>query len=158
MTHDQPIERSLEAHVAAYSVLFQKLALHKVDFQGLVLKASMVVPGDQSSKKNSPEEVAQATIQCLGKTVPPLVPTIVFLSGGLSDKDSIEYLNAINKLKQKNPSAAPWSLTFSYGRALQGVAMQSWADGKQEESQKQWVERAQWSGQAAEGKYEGGCP
>ena len=44
---------------------------------------------------------------------------------GLSDKDSIEYLNAINKLKQKEPSMAPWALTFSYGRALQGVAMQA---------------------------------
>lgn len=38
MTHDQPLERSIEAHIAAYSKMFEKLALHKVDFAGLVLK------------------------------------------------------------------------------------------------------------------------
>lgn len=157
MTHDQSIERSLEAHIAAYSKIFEKLSLHKVDFEGCVLKASMVVPGEQHSKGN-PEQVAEATVQCLSKTVPPLIPTIVFLSGGLSDKDSIQYLNAINKFKQKNPAMCPWALTFSYGRALQGVAMQAWADGDNKGSQKKWVDRATWSGEAAEGKYSGGCP
>lgn len=157
MTHDQSIERALEAHIAAYSKLFEKLALHKVDFEGLVLKASMVVPGEQHSKGKA-EQVAEATAQCLAKTVPPAVATIVFLSGGLSDKDSIEYLNAINKYKADNPSQCPWALTFSYGRALQGKAMQAWADGDNKDSQKKWVDRATWSGEAAEGKYNGGCP
>ncbi|KAK4610099.1 Fructose-bisphosphate aldolase 6, cytosolic [Fulvia fulva] len=157
MTHDQPIERALEAHVAAYSALFERLALHKVDLAGLVLKASFVTPGKEHSKAK-PEEVAEATVACLSKTVPPQVPTIVFLSGGFSDADSIEYLNAINKRKQENAQAAPWALTFSFGRALQGVAMQAWADGKSEESQKAWVDRAKWSGEAAVGKYAGGCP
>lgn len=158
MTHDQPIERSIEAHIAAYSAIFERLSLHKVDFAGLVLKASMVVPGDKSGKKATPEQVAEATVHVLAKTVPPLVPTIVFLSGGLSDADSIEYLNAINKKKQQVPSSAPWALTFSFGRALQGVAMQAWSDGNLQDSQKKWVDRAMWSGQAAMGKYEGGCP
>ena len=97
-------------------------------------------------------------MHCLSKVVPPQVPTIVFLSGGLSDADSIEYLNAINKRKQQNPSAAPWALTFSFGRALQGVAMKAWSDGDKEDSQKKWVDRARWSGEAALGKYAGGCP
>lgn len=158
MTHDQPVERSIEAHIAVYSAISERLALHKVDFAGLVLKASMVVPGQEYQKKASANQVAEATVHVLSKTVPPLVPTIVFLSGGLSDADSIEFLNAINERKQLNPSAAPWALTFSFGRALQGVAMQAWADGDTEDSQKKWVDRAMWSGQASEGKYEGGCP
>lgn len=158
MTHDQPIERSIEAHIAAYSAIFERCALHKVDYAGLVLKASMVTPGDKSGSKASPEQVGEATIHVLAKTVPPLVPTIVFLSGGFSDADSIAYLNAINKQKQKNERAAPWALTFSFGRALQGVAMQAWADGNLKDSQTKWVERAKWSSEAAEGKYDGGCP
>ncbi|EXJ67635.1 fructose-bisphosphate aldolase class-I [Cladophialophora psammophila CBS 110553] len=158
MTHDQPLERSMEAHIAAYSAIFERLSLHKVDFAGLVLKASMVVPGDKSGQKATPAQVAEATVHVLSKTVPPLVPTIVFLSGGLCDSDSISFLNAINKKKHSNPNAVPWALTFSFGRALPGVAMQAWADGKLKESQAQWVDRARWSGQAAMGTYEGGCP
>lgn len=161
MTHDQSIERSIEAHIAAYSAIFERLALHKVDLAGLVLKASMVVPGEsfpRGQKASSPEQVADATVHVLSKTVPPLVPTIVFLSGGLSDADSIGYLNAINQRKAQNRNAAPWALTFSFGRALQGAAMQAWADGDVGEAQKRWVERATWSGQAALGEYRGGCP
>jgi fructose-bisphosphate aldolase, class I len=157
MTHDQSIERALEAHIAAYSAIFERCALHKVDFAGLVLKASYVTPGKEHSKAK-PEQVAEATIHLLSMTVPPMVPTIVFLSGGFSDADSIEYLNAINKHKNANPKAAPWALTFSFGRALQGVAMKAWSDGKTDQSQKDWVDRARWSGEAAVGKYSGGCP
>jgi fructose-bisphosphate aldolase class 1 len=58
MAGDFDIQRSMEAHIAAYSVLFQKLALHKVDLAGLVLKASMVVCGDKRGKA-SPEEVGE---------------------------------------------------------------------------------------------------
>jgi fructose-bisphosphate aldolase class I len=61
---------------------------------------------------------------------------VVFLSGGLSDSAAIEYLNAVNLLKQKDPSKAPWTLTFSYGRALQGAAMKAWAKGDIKEAQK----------------------
>jgi fructose-bisphosphate aldolase, class I len=156
--HDQSIQRSLEAHIAAYSAIFERLALHKVDFAGLILKASMVLPGDKSGQKAAPEQVGEATLQCLSKTVPPLVPTVVFLSGGLTDAESIKNLDAINKLKNKNTRAAPWALTFSFGRALQGVAMQLWADNKREESQSQWVDRAKWSSEAAVGEYSGSCP
>jgi fructose-bisphosphate aldolase class I len=80
MTHDQTVERSLEAHIAAYYAIFERCALHKVNFAGLVLKASMVVPGQKHSKA-TPEQVAEATVHCLSKTVAPMVPTIVFLSG-----------------------------------------------------------------------------
>lgn len=116
------IERSIEAHIAAYSVLFAKLSLHKVDFAGLVLKASMAQAGDKSGKKSTPEEIGEATVHVLSKTVPPLVPTIVFLSGGLSDADSIAALDAINKQKQKNPNAAPWALVSTDCREASGTA------------------------------------
>ena len=159
MSGEFPIERSIEAHLAAYSALFAKLTLHKVDLAGLVLKASMVVPGDKySGGKASPEQVAEATVHVLSKTVPPLVSTVCFLSGGFGDSDSIAYLNAINKQKQKNPNAAPWTLTFSFGRALQGVAMKAWADGDIKGAQEKWAERAGWCGQASESKYKGECP
>lgn len=64
MAGDFTIQRSMEAHIAAYSVLFAKLALHKVDLAGLVLKASMVVCGDKKGKA-SPEEVGEGKFSSL---------------------------------------------------------------------------------------------
>lgn len=64
MAGDFTIQRSMEAHIAAYSVLFAKLALHKVDLAGLVLKASMVVCGDKQGKA-SPEEVGEGGLPIL---------------------------------------------------------------------------------------------
>lgn len=153
---DFTIERSAEAHIAAYSHLFRTLALHKVDFAGMILKASMVVPGDKSGKVATPEEVAQATLHVLSKTVPPLVPGVVFLSGGLSEADSIAYLDAMNKLKKKEPSIAPWKLSFSFGRALQGEAMKVWAhSGDIKKAQETFMLRAKWCYEAALGEYKG---
>lgn len=48
--------------------------------------------------------------------------------------------------------------TFSFGRALQGVAMKAWAKGDVEDAQKKWVDRAMWSSAASVGKYNGECP
>ena len=46
----------------------------------------------------SAEEVAEWTIRCFRETVPAAVPGIVFLSGGQSDEQASENLNAINSL------------------------------------------------------------
>ena len=52
---------------------------------------------------------------------------ITFLSGGQSEEDATVNLDAINKYKGKNP----WSITFSYGRALQASVLSAWK-GKKE--------------------------
>ena len=52
----------------------------------------------------------------LRKAVPPAVPTICFLSGGQSEEEATLNLNAMNAI---TAVSKPWSLTFSYGRALQ---------------------------------------
>merc|ERR1712228_1047031 len=65
-------------------------------------------------------EVAALTVAVLKRTVPSAMPGIFFLSGETTlDEDNEETatlnLNAMNKLF---PSL-PWSLSFSYGKALQ---------------------------------------
>ena len=47
-------------------------------------------------------------------------PGIVFLSGGQSEVEATENLNAINQI------GGPWPLSFSYGRALQASALEAW--------------------------------
>ena len=66
-------------------------------------------------------KVAQMTVKCLMASVPEEVPGIVFLSGGQSETEATEHLNAMNAMGEY-----PWKLSFSYGRALQQSALHSW--------------------------------
>lgn len=52
---------------------------------------------------------------------------VTFLSGGQSEDDASVNLNAINTCEGKKP----WSLTFSFGRALQASVLKAW-QGKDE--------------------------
>jgi fructose-bisphosphate aldolase class I len=83
----------------------------------------MVLPGKANPRKAPPEEVAQATLEVLRRTVPAAVPTINFLSGGQSATDATANLDAMNRMAPH----APWVLSFSYARALQDDAMRTWA-------------------------------
>ncbi|CAH8847829.1 unnamed protein product [Trichobilharzia szidati] len=107
------------------SCTYRKLAEHHVYLEGTLLKTNMVTAGNLHSQKYSVEQNAAATIQALQRTVPPAVPGIVFLSGGMSELDATLNLNAINRC----PGRKPWTLSFSFGRALQQSVIQKW-DGK----------------------------
>ena len=54
----------------------------------------------------------------LCRCVPPAVPGIMFLSGGLSEEEATVYLDSINKHAIEHHSRH-WALSFSFGRALQ---------------------------------------
>ena len=62
------------------------------------------------------------------------------MSGGQSEEDATVNLDAINKYKGKNP----WSVTFSYGRALQASVLQAWKgnDGNVAAAQGELMKRA----------------
>ena len=91
------------------------------------------------------------TVQTLDRCLPPAMPGVTFLSGGISEEDSSIYLNEINKVSRKSTTA----LTFSYSRALQSSCIKMWA-GKEENydaAQKQLLARAQANSEANLGKY-----
>jgi len=67
------------------------------------------------------QEAAKATVSCLKRVVPAAVPGIVFLSGGQTDQQATEHLNAMNQFGD-----LPWQLSFSYGRALQAPVLKTW--------------------------------
>lgn len=88
------------------------------------------------------------------RTVPSAVPGIVFLSGGQSEEDASLNLNAINSV----PVLKPWSLSFSYGRALQQSVLKAW-QGKEENvnaAQQELLKRAKINSLASKGEYKGG--
>jgi fructose-bisphosphate aldolase class I len=120
-----------------------------IDLQGTLLKPNMVVPGKGSPDQASPERVAQATIDCFLAVVPAAVPGIVFLSGGQSEVQATENLNATNRI------GGPWALSFSYGRALQHSALQAWggAPANAEAAQEAFVHRARMNSLAVAGEW-----
>ena len=147
--HD--IQRSFEVTDTVQHALFHALHQQRVHLPGILLKPNMVVQGYASGKRQNAQETAQLTLDVLRRNVPAAVPGIVFLSGGLSDEDSTEFLDAMNKA----PGPKPWALTFSYGRALQASPLKVWA-GKAEnkaKTQAEFMKRAKLNGLAAQGKY-----
>lgn len=59
-----------------------------------------------------------------GRSVPPAVPGIMFLSGGLSEEEATLNLNALNRAAAES-GGVPWRLSFSFGRALQACYITS---------------------------------
>jgi len=88
----------------------------------------MVTEGASCPNKATPEQVAWMTVRTLSRTIVPALPGVTFLSGGQSEESASVNLNAMNKLENV---ARPWSLTFSYGRALQQSVLKAWL-GKSE--------------------------
>jgi len=110
-------------------VVFSMVDECSVDRASIIVKTSMALSGDTSSKKDTPDEVAGDTVAALMKSVPRQVAGIVFLSGGQSPDQATANLKAI--VKQAKEANAPWRLTFSYARALQEEALATWK-GKEE--------------------------
>lgn len=111
------------------NTLFSVLDEHAVDRASLILKTSMVLSGDESGKKDTPEEVAEDTLAALRESVPTQIAGIVFLSGGQTPDQATDNLAAIAKFAKETD--APWPLTFSYARALQEEALTLWKGEKE---------------------------
>ncbi len=129
---------------------FDELILHKVDLTGIILKPNMILAGDNSNKKISNAEVAKLTLKCLKNSVPTEVPGIAFLSGGQTEFEATENLNLINKFNDTN-----FTMSYSYGRALQQSALKFWSKNTQniEGTQKVFNHRAKMNTLAAQGKW-----
>ncbi|EPY26100.1 fructose-bisphosphate aldolase, class I [Strigomonas culicis] len=149
-THDIETSQRVSEHV--WSEVINALHRHGVIWEGCLLKPNMVVPGAESGKKATPEEAATATITALSRTIPPALPGITFLSGGLSEVQATEYLNAMNQSKLPRP----WNLSFSYARALQSSALKAWGgkDSGVAAGRKAFLHRARMNSLAQLGKYD----
>jgi fructose-bisphosphate aldolase class I len=94
-----------------------------VMLEGVILKPNMVLPGSTCPKQETVDEVADATVRCLLRSVPAAVPGIAFLSGGQSAELASARLNAMNV---RFESRLPWALAFSFARAIQQPALELW--------------------------------
>jgi len=115
------MERHFQVTEETLRSVFDSLAEHRVVLEGILLKPNMVLSGKECPQQASVQEVAEATVRCLKRVVPAAVPGIVFLSGGQTDQQATEHLNAMNRMGD-----LPWQLSFSYGRALQAPVLKAW--------------------------------
>ena len=150
---DHDIRVSAKVTQDVISACYRELIVQNVILEGTLLKPNMVLAGKKCPNQPTVEEVAQHTVRVLQNTVPPAVPGITFLSGGMSEEEATNTLNALNRVE----GPKPWKLTFSYGRALQASCLKAW-QGKKENVgalQKELLVRAKANREAALGKYGG---
>jgi fructose-bisphosphate aldolase class I len=150
MDGDHTIDRCYEATSWMLKETFQELFYQRVELEGMLLKPNMVLSGKESSEQAGVEEVARATVRCLREAVPAAVPGIVFLSGGQSAEVATAHLNAMNATGEH-----PWQLSFSFARALQGPALETWRgdEGNVQSAQEIFAHRARMNSAARSGSY-----
>jgi fructose-bisphosphate aldolase class I len=149
MDADNTLEVCWEVTTRTLHETFDALYDLAIDLQGTLLKPNMVIPGKGCPTQEPAERIAQATIDCFRAVVPAAVPGIVFLSGGQSEVQATENLNAINRI------GGPWALSFSYGRALQQSALQLWGGdpANAEAAQAAFAHRARMNSLAVAGEW-----
>jgi len=151
---DHSIDSTAEVQERVITTVYKKLQESGVMLEGSLLKPSMTVGGVDAKEVSDPKIVAEKTVQTFERSIPPAMPGVTFLSGGLSEEDSSIYLNEINKVDR----VGPWKLTFSFSRAMQSSCLKKW-NGKEENkeaAQKQLLARAQANSEASTGSYKAG--
>jgi fructose-bisphosphate aldolase class I len=146
------LERCGEVTEEVLHTVFSQLHRQRVMLEGMILKPNMVVPGLACPKQETVDEVADATITRLLRTVPAAVPGVAFLSGGQSAELASVRLNAMN-LRFKG--RLPWALAFSFARAIQQPALELWRgdEARVPAAQQALVHRARCNRAARRGEY-----
>jgi len=136
---------------------FAALKLHGCYLEGAVLKPNMVKNG-LGAPTAPPEVVAEKTVAVLKRTVPSAMPGIFFLSGETKLEEDNEETATLNLNAMNKAGGLPWSLSFSYGKALQKTCIVTWM-GKAENvpaAQKALLARCKANSEATKGAYVAG--
>ena len=123
MEGDHTFERCQELTEEVLRTVFSQLYMQRVKLEGMILKPNMVLPGLTCPRQETVDDVADATVKCLLRSVPAAVPGVAFLSGGQSCELASARLNAMNV---RFRSHLPWAVAFSFARAIQQPALEIW--------------------------------
>ena len=151
MDGDHSIERCEEVTGAVLHAVFGALRGKALCWKACCSSPIWWCPVRSPPSLASVQEVAISTLRCFRRHVPVAVPGIVFLSGGQEERLATAHLNAINQL----PGTKPWTISFSYGRALQDPALEAW-HGRAENltaGQRALCHRARCNSAASRGAY-----
>lgn len=130
---DHSIEECQAVTEKVLSAVFKALKENNVFLEGCLLKPNMVLPGSShpSRATMTAQEIGIRTVVALSRTCPPALVGVNFLSGGQSEEQASQNLNAMNQVSNVR---RPWHLSFSFGRALQNSCVKTW-QGKPENLQ-----------------------
>ena len=123
MDGEHTLEQCCEVTDKVLRTVFSELFAQRVVLEGMVLKPNMVLPGMSSISQPTLDEVANTTVNCFLRAVPAAMPAIAFLSGGQPAELASARLNAMNV---RSKSQLPWTLAFSFARAIQQPALEIW--------------------------------
>lgn len=112
---------------------YKELRQIHVPLGATLLKPMMIAPGISCAGRAAsaaPDTVAHMTLDVMRDVVPPEVPGIMFLSGGMGEAEATRCLHALNRAAL-DQGGVPWSLSFSFGRALQTSPLNIWNGQKE---------------------------
>ena len=84
---DYTLEENAYWSERVYSHVFRLLNEYGILMEGMLLKPNMCLPG-LDVPTPPPQEVARYTVRTMLRSIPPAVPGIHFLSGGMSAEES----------------------------------------------------------------------
>eukprot|EP01026_Neomeris_dumetosa_P034765 TRINITY_DN27864_c0_g1_i10.p1 TRINITY_DN27864_c0_g1~~TRINITY_DN27864_c0_g1_i10.p1 ORF type:complete len:349 (-),score=29.70 TRINITY_DN27864_c0_g1_i10:72-1118(-) len=124
---DHDITKFAQVSEQVLTTCITHLWKQNVVLEACLLKPQMIIAGaDHPGGKNEPHEIAQQTIRVMKRCIPAALPGIMFLSGGQTEEEATINLNTINQLAEED-GKCPWSLSFSFGRALQASVLNIWS-------------------------------
>ncbi|HUL24319.1 MAG TPA: class I fructose-bisphosphate aldolase [Streptosporangiaceae bacterium] len=128
--------------------VMSELHEYGVDFEGVVLKPNMTLPGSESGEHPLPTDVAEATLGTLNG-VPATLAGVAFAASGQRPEQATEHLAAMQHIPHL------WPLTFSFGSALTAPALAAWRGepGRREAGQRALARRVAMNGAALAGRY-----
>lgn len=146
-THD--IGTCEDASCEVLSAVFTRLEQAGIDFEGMILKPSMVTSGQSAENRAGSPDVAMRTVRTLLSAVPSEVAGIAFLSGGQGDEEADENLAAI--ARHGREQMAPFRFTASFGRGLQRSALKAWGgdDANTTSAQAVFIEKCRQTSEAS---------
>lgn len=122
------IKQNAEVTAKVLDSVFAEVAKTGINYSQAILKPNMITQGEESIEKPTVDQVSEMTLEVLMNHVPKEIAGINFLSGGISDELSEQYLNRICQLaKEKGVE----NISASFGRAIVGTPLKIWG-GKDE--------------------------
>lgn len=150
-TGTHSLEKDAEVTSKVLDAVFTEVSKAGVDYTRAILKPNMITMGENSTDAPTVDDVSEATLAVLTTHVPKNIAGINFLSGGISDELSEQYLNRICQLAKEQGQE---NISASFGRAIVGTPLKIWGgnDENISKAQESLVERVKRSSLARTGK------